>query len=103
MKVKSLTAARTQEETIMTAVEVAARALARAYLKGRTGDDVDNLDARIQTYVGRRWRDHEAEARALLRALKDQPAHIADAGEDCLSSIGMVNAILEAMASEVCQ
>jgi hypothetical protein len=84
------------------AIEVVARAFARAHVQGRilASEDTRNTESRILTYVNRRWREHEADAKALLRSLKDQPYPIANAGEDCLSSIGALNAVFEAMAAE---
>jgi hypothetical protein len=81
----------------MIAIEIVARALAAARARGRgmAGDD-----RAIDTYVARRWKDHEADARRLLRELKDQPPQIVGAGASALSANGMVNAIFEAMASE---
>jgi hypothetical protein len=87
--------------SVMRASETVARALATAYVQGRIGastDDGPSDDCRIDTYVERRWKDHEPVARRMLRALKDQPLHVTDAGVGCYSMTGALNEILEVMA-----
>jgi hypothetical protein len=85
------------------AVEVVARSLARAYALGLRGDAADDetTDSRIHSYVSRRWKEHEAAARRMLRELTAQPAQIIGAGASALSAVGVVNAIFDAMACEV--
>jgi hypothetical protein len=82
----------------MRAVEVVARALASASAYGRLGDDAE--DRAVENYVARRWLEHERAAKRLLRALKDQPPHILDAGIACFSQSGAFNEMLEAMARD---
>lgn len=84
----------------MTAVEVVARALARAYAQGKWGKDPNMDDSHaVRRDAEANWPDHEPAAKRLLRSLKDQPAHVAEAGADCVSAIGALNAMLEAMVS----
>jgi hypothetical protein len=83
----------------MTAVEIVARALATCAAQGkytRGPDDQDNHS--VRRYADIFWVDHVAGAKRLLRSLKDQPIEIADAGAACVSSVGALNAMLEAMA-----
>lgn len=85
----------------MNAVEVVARALARAYAQGKWGKDPrsDDDSHAVRRDAEANWPDHEATAKRLIRSLKDQPANVADAGAECVSSVGALNAMLEAMAS----
>jgi hypothetical protein len=84
----------------MDAVEVVARALARAYAQGKWVKDPSTDDSHaVRRDAERNWPLHVPAARCLIRSLKDQPAHVAEAGADCLSAIGSLNAILEAMVN----
>lgn len=88
----------------MRAVETIARALASAHCDGMygTADPDGESTARRQRDVDRRWPSHQHEAARLLRALKDQPPHITDAGvqSPCIECDPgeALDAMLEAMA-----
>jgi len=63
---------------------------------GRDMNDQDNHPVRRHAEIY--WPDHELQAKRLIRSLKDQPPHVTDAGASCVSTRGVLNEMLEAMA-----
>lgn len=78
----------------MRAIEVVARALAKAEYRAQHGDYNGEREV---AWVSNHWQPHENAARGVLRGLKDQPPHVTDAGLGC-SWRDALNEMLEAMA-----
>jgi hypothetical protein len=88
----------------MTPVEVVARSMARIrYEAAFPSSGHPDGPSRRLSFINRHWRDHEPDAKALLRSLKGQPPHILEAvphrNPSTLRESGdNLDAILEAMA-----